>query len=73
MQKISGTDHVRNDHTQIHTKSHPCLLLITPRKDSMAHILRVFPPPVTVQNTICSNAQSCSPHEGHNDVRNMLR
>ena len=27
----------------IHTKSQVCLLLITPHKDSMAHILRFFP------------------------------
>jgi len=39
----------------------------------MAHSLRFFPPPVTVQNTICSNTRSCSPGDGHNDARNMLR
>jgi len=32
-----------------------------------------FPPPVTVQNTICSNTRSCSPEDGHSDARNMLR
>ena len=26
-----------------------------------------------VQNTICGSAQSCSPDDGHNDARNMLR
>ena len=26
-----------------------------------------------VQNTICSNTRSCSPDDGHNDARNMLR
>ena len=41
-------------------------------EDSMAHILR-FPFPVTVQNTICNNKRSCSPDDGHNDARNMLR
>jgi len=61
------------DHTHIHTESQISLLLITPRKHSMAHILRVFPSPVTVQNTICSNTRSCSPDDGHNDGRNMLR
>jgi len=35
--------------------------------------LTVFPPPVSVQNTICSNTRSCSPGDGHNDARNMLR
>jgi len=27
----------------------------------------------TVQNTICSSTRSCSPDDGHNDARNMLR
>ena len=27
----------------------------------------------TVQNTICGSANSCSPDDGHNDARNMLR
>ena len=31
----------RNAHT--HTKAQPCLLLITPHKDSTAHILRFSP------------------------------
>jgi len=39
----------------------------------VSHILRFFPPFVTVQNTICSYTQSCSPEDVHNDVRNMLR
>ena len=26
-----------------------------------------------VQNTTCSNTRSCSPDDGHNDARNMLR
>ena len=26
-----------------------------------------------VQNTICGSAQSCSPNDGHNGARNMLR
>jgi len=26
-----------------------------------------------VQNTICGSAHYCSPDDGHNDVRNMLR
>ena len=26
-----------------------------------------------LQNTICRNTQSCSPEDGHNDARNMLR
>jgi len=26
-----------------------------------------------VQNTICSKTRSCSPDNGHNDARNMLR
>ena len=30
-------------------------------------------PAQPVQNTICSNTRSCSPDNGHNDVRNMLR
>ena len=62
-----------HDHTHTHTKSQLCLLLITPGKDSMAHILQFFSLPVTVQNTICSNIWSCSPDDGHNDARNMLR
>ena len=28
---------------------------------------------VTVQNTICGRTRSCSPDDGHNDARNMLR
>jgi len=28
---------------------------------------------VLVQNTICNNKRSCSPDDGHNDARNMLR
>jgi len=39
----------------------------------MTHILWFFPHPVTVQNTKCSNTWSCSPDDGHNDARNMLR
>ena len=27
----------------------------------------------TVQNTICGSAHYCSPDDGHNDARNMLR
>jgi len=38
-----------------------------------SHILRVFPPLVTVQNTICSSTRSCSSDDVHNDDRNMLR
>ena len=30
-------------------------------------------PAQPVQNTICSNTRSCSPDDGHNDARNMLR
>ena len=30
-------------------------------------------PSLTVQNTICGSAHSCSPNDGHNDARNMLR
>jgi len=30
-------------------------------------------PAQPVQNTICSNTRSCSPEDGHNDARNMLR
>jgi len=30
-------------------------------------------PAQTVQNTICGSTQSCSPDNGHNDARNMLR
>jgi len=30
-------------------------------------------PAQPVQNTICSNTRSCSPDDGHNDDRNMLR
>jgi hypothetical protein len=26
-----------------------------------------------LQNTICGSTQSCSPEDGHNDARNMLR
>jgi len=37
-----------------------------------SHILRFFSPLVTVQNTICSSTQSCSPEDGHNDAQNML-
>ena len=29
-------------------------------------------PAQPVQKTICSNTRSCSPDDGHNDVRNML-
>ena len=29
-------------------------------------------PSLTVQNTICGSAHSCSPDDGHNDARNML-
>ena len=71
--------HIYTRHTHTHTTIHTYtrnpnyLLLITPHRDSMAHILRLFPPPVTVQNTICSNTRSCSPDDGHNDARNMLR
>ena len=35
--------------------------------------LTVFPPLVTVQNTIYDNTRSCSPDDGHSDARNMLR
>jgi len=42
-----------------------------------AHILRpcsTQPHPVQpVQNTIGSNTRSCSPDDGHNDARNILR
>ena len=30
-------------------------------------------PAQPVQNTICGSTQSCSPDNGHNDARNMLR
>ena len=30
-------------------------------------------PSLPVQNTICGSAHSCSPDDGHNDARNMLR
>ena len=30
-------------------------------------------PSQTMQNTICGSAHSCSPDDGHNDDRNMLR
>ena len=30
-------------------------------------------PSQTVQNTICGSAHYCSPDDGHNDARNMLR
>ena len=30
-------------------------------------------PSQPVQNTICGSAHSCSPDDGHNDARNMLR
>ena len=30
-------------------------------------------PAQSVQNTICGNTRSCSPDDGHNDARNMLR
>ena len=43
----------------------------------IAHSLRpssTQPQPAQpVQNTICSNTRSCSPDNGHNDARNMLR
>ena len=38
-----------------------------------SHILRFWSPLVTVQNTICGSAHYCSPDDGHNDARNMLR
>ena len=38
-----------------------------------SHILRFCSPLVTVQNTICGSAHYCSPDDGHNDARNMLR
>ena len=38
-----------------------------------SHILRFCSPLVAVQNTTCSSAHSCSPDDGHNDARNMLR
>ena len=30
-------------------------------------------PAQTVQNTICAKTRTCSPDDGHNDARNMLR
>ena len=30
-------------------------------------------PSLPVQNTICGRAHSCSPDDGHNDARNILR
>jgi len=30
-------------------------------------------PAQLVQNTICGNTQSCSPEDGYNDTRNVLR
>jgi len=30
-------------------------------------------PSLPVQNIVCSSAHSCSPDDGHNDARNMLR
>jgi len=30
-------------------------------------------PAQPVQNTVCSSTRSCSPNDGHNDARNMLR
>ena len=38
-----------------------------------SHIVRFCSPLVTVQNTICGSAHSCSPDDGHNDARDMLR
>ena len=42
-----------------------------------AHSLRPIStqpqPSQPVQNTICGSAHSCSPDDGHNDARNMLR
>jgi hypothetical protein len=38
-----------------------------------SHILRFCSPLVTVQNTICGNAHTCSPDDGHNDAQNVLR
>ena len=42
-----------------------------------AHSLRLIStqpqPAQPVQNTICSNARSCSPEDGHNDAQNTLR
>ena len=38
-----------------------------------SHILRFCSPLVTVQNTTCGSAHYCSPDDGHNDARNMLR
>jgi len=46
-----------------------CLQLITPHKDATGFC----PPLVTVQNSLCGNTRSCSPDDGHNDARNMLR
>ena len=42
-----------------------------------AHSLRPIStqpqPAQPVHNTICSNTRTCSPDDGHNDARNMLR
>ena len=38
-----------------------------------SHILRFCSSLVTVQNTICGSAHSCSPDDGHNDTQNILR
>jgi len=38
-----------------------------------AHSLRRPRPVQPVQNAICGNTQSCSPEDGHDDSRNMLR
>ena len=56
-----------------------CTVKVTVRLSNLhsAHSLRPTStqpqPSQPVQNTICGSAHSCSPDDGHNDARNMLR
>ena len=63
--------------TMAYTYTHEIPTMFTAHNSTQRHygsyILRFCSPLVTVQNTICGSAHSCSPDDGHNDARNMLR
>jgi len=63
-------------HTRPYTYTHETPTMFTSHYSTQRFYgshLTGFPPPVTVQNTICSNTRSCSLDDGHNNARNMLR
>ena len=62
-----------NTHTQYTRNPAMFITHYSTQRHYSSHILRFFPRLVTVQNTICSSTWSCSPDDGHNDARNMLR